>query len=167
MALSVNGVPQDGGGGVSSGDVDTAIAAAITANVLRGAGLPLKLAPTLVTGADGVDQVVALTLPASPVTGRKYRLDGQLFVRDGSALVATMSVRGFVAKRASSSWSLVRRGDGDDPVTDPGWDGFFASVDHLPGPGDDGDALAVFVRPIDGQTVSIEADLLFADLGAD
>lgn len=148
-------------------EVDAAIAAAVAAYVLAGAGLPLTLASTLVTGAGGVDQVVALSLPVSPVDGRKYGIPrATVFVRNGSTLLATVVVEDHVLKHTASAWSEVQRGV-VSVTTAAGWDTFFADADHLPGLDINGSTLGLALRPIDGEAVAVEVDALFVDMGGD
>lgn len=149
-------------------DDRTELAATITAALLEGPGLPLKLAPTTMTGSGGVDQVITVPLPIgfTPIIGRKYRIGGMLFVRNGATLVAELAYEHHVLKRGSGAWSEVRSGSAD-PKLEAGYTTYFAADEHLPTLGNVTGTLTVEGRPINGQTVTVEFDGLLADYGTD
>lgn len=144
------------------------IADTVTAALLEGPGLPLKLAPTSVTGSGGADIYRNLTLPVglTLVTGRKYRIEGILLIRNGSTRLAEIAYEHHILKRGSGSWSEVRPGS-SDPILESGAETYFATEAELFILGENSGALALVGKPINGQTVTIEFDGLISDLGTD
>jgi hypothetical protein len=143
------------------------LAATLSSTLLTSVGLPLKLAPRLVTGSS-VEQAYALTLPdgITLTAGRKYRLDGILFVRDGSTVLSAGAYANHVLKRGSESWTDVRPG-AEYPVLNGGASAFFDSVEDVFTLGEDSGVLSLVGKPIDGESVTIEFDGTIADLGTD
>jgi hypothetical protein len=157
----------------SQAELDAKIAVAVSdasaAYVLAGAGVPITLAPTLLTGDGKSDRVATLTTAAAFLDGHKYRVGGTILVRAGAKRVAALAVTGHIIQFTSDGgglWSRVAPAV-VSVTTEPGWNTYFPSADELPGLSETADKLSLTTRPRLGQSVTVEFDGTVADLGPD
>jgi hypothetical protein len=108
-------------GGVTSGQVATAIANERAATTAQAGGLPLTLASTEIDG-DGSDIETALAHPFTLVPdGRYFISDLVITVRAlDESLICAVTVADHVAVFTGSAWSDLVRSSGTSPEIGPG-----------------------------------------------
>lgn len=157
---------------VAAGAVDAALVSALATEratyLTPGAGLPLLVAPTAVTGSGAADSLT-LSVPAvvTLTNGNKYRIEGRVTVRkDDGTLLLAQKVEGAELLRSGGAWSEVSPGDirllGDAHANVAA---YFDAEGKRPALGYSGANLTLEWNAVTAASFVIEFDGTFADSG--